>query len=419
MSSPSDCADPVNWRYDPVDNHTDWPYHAYASLAFPIDAEELLFKAEGSRAHGTFEVSQSTNISTEAVVDIDVAYRSEDALAEATVCHLKPSENKHGLGIFVSATCSLCPCTTAYVGAINRPSAGTTLSLTTSSASTSMYVSRLQRRAIRARSTHSIPTCRCSCITSPSWRTRSSSSLSASRRQIPRSGPMYVQCAVNLLLFTDTFPPQSLRAEIGKLRSSNGKIEGTFNTSESLELRTSNAPIHVTANLINSNKDAGTVLTADTSNGYAYILIYLSHLRSHPGSAIQAHVGLFAHSVDGAFRVNTRTTNAVARVTVTDAPANSLLNASAVSSNAPVIFEAHAAFEGSFELYSARFSPPTVEQPHPVEDPLGEGRNRTVQVNTIGRGAIRGEVGWEPKHEKAKSGHIRLKTSNAGASLFL
>lgn len=168
MSSPSDChADTVRWCYDPVDNHTDWPYHAHASLAFPIDAEELLFKAEGSRAHGTFEVSQSTDIGTKAVVDIDVAYRSEDALAEAKVCHLSPSENKHGLGIFVSATCSLCPCATAYMGAINRPSAGTTLSLTASSASTSMCISRLQGRAIRTRSTHSIPICRCSRTTSP------------------------------------------------------------------------------------------------------------------------------------------------------------------------------------------------------------------------------------------------------------
>ncbi|EIW54039.1 uncharacterized protein TRAVEDRAFT_132071 [Trametes versicolor FP-101664 SS1] len=364
MSSPSDCADPVKWRYDPVDNHTDWPYHAHASLAIPIDAEELLFKAEGSRAHGTFEVSQSTDTGTKAVVDIDVVYRSEDALDEAKVCHLSPSENKHGLGIFTERW--------------NHPEPHRQLRF-----HVHVHLPATEKgdpRTINAFNTH----------------------LPLFAHHLSKLADTVVFKSISLATSNSALRADSLRAEIGKLRSSNGKIEGTFNTSKSLELRTSNAPIHVTANLINSNKDAGTVLTADTSNG-----------------AIQAHVGLFVRSVDGAFRVNTRTTNAVARVTVTDAPANSLLNASAVSSNAPVSFEAHAAFEGTFELYSARFSPPTVKQPHPVEDPLGKGRNRTVQVNPIGRGAIRGEVDWEPKHEKAKSGHIRLKTSNAGASLVL
>lgn len=194
MASPSDCADTVNWRLDPVQDHSDWPYHAHASLALPIDAEELFFKAEGSRAHGTFEVSQSTDVGTEAIVDIDVAYRRENALAETTVCHLNPSENKHGLGIFVSATGFSCPCAAVDVGAIDRLSAGTTPSITASSASTSTSASRRRGTATRARSTRSTPTCRCSRTTSLSSRTRSSSRTSASRRRMPRSGPMYVPC---------------------------------------------------------------------------------------------------------------------------------------------------------------------------------------------------------------------------------
>ncbi|OJT13798.1 hypothetical protein TRAPUB_9645 [Trametes pubescens] len=364
MASPSDCTDTVNWRLDPVEDHSDWPYHAHASLAFPIDAEELFFKAEGSRAHGTFEVSQSSDVGTEAIVDIDVAYRRENALAETTVCHLKPSENKHGLGIF-----------------------------------TERWHHPEHHRQLRFH-VH---------VRLPATRNGDPRTINAFYTDLPQFTHHLAELAdtvvfknIRLATTNAALRADSLKAEVGKLRSTNGKIEGTFNTSESLELRTSNAPIHVTANLFNADKDAGAVLTADTSNG-----------------AIQAHVGLFAHSVDGAFRVDTRTSNAPSRVTITSAPANSLLNASAVSSNAPVSFEAHPAFEGTFELHSTWFSPPTVEQPHRAEDPLGQGRHRAVQVNTINRGAIRGQVGWEPKHEKAKSGHVGLETSNARATLFL
>ncbi|KAJ2991728.1 hypothetical protein NUW54_g8114 [Trametes sanguinea] len=50
---------------------------------------------------------------------------------------------------------------------------------------------------------------------------------------------------------------------------------------------------------------------------------------------------------------------------------------------------------------------------------LGRGRKRNVQVNTVRRGAIRGQVDWEPKHPNAKNGHIGLETSNSPATLTL
>lgn len=122
--------------------------------------------------------------------------------------------------------------------------------------------------------------------------------------------------------------------------------------------------------------------------------------------------------MDGAYRVDTRTSNGPATVAVTSAPANSLLNASTESSNAPVVFKAPAAFEGTFELLTSSFAARKVEDHQTAKDPLGKDRTRNLQFRNVNRAAVRGEVGWEPKHKKAKNGQIALKSSNSPVTLI-
>ncbi|KAI0827710.1 hypothetical protein BC628DRAFT_1409631 [Trametes gibbosa] len=363
MADPSDCSETVNWQFDAVQANWDWPYHAHASLSLPVDAEELLFSAEGPLAHGVFEVSQSHHTGKDVLIDIDVAYRLEAALGSATVCHLNPSDNRHGLGIFTERW--------------QHPEFKKQL--------------RFHVHVLLPATEHGAPR------TINAFNTH----LPQFTHHLHELADTVVFESIDLSATNAGIRADSLNAIFGRLRSSNGKIEGTYNTTSSLELFTSNAPVHITANLLNKDIDTTTVLTVETSN-----------------ADIHANVGLFADSVDGAYRVNARTDNAPAKVSITSAPANSLLNASAVSSNAPVVFGAHPAFEGTFELHSTWFTPPKVEDRQNAEDPLRRGRRRNVQVRNVNRGAIRGEVGWEPKHENAKSGHIGLETSNAHVTLI-
>ncbi|KAI0366758.1 hypothetical protein BV20DRAFT_971494 [Pilatotrama ljubarskyi] len=365
-ADPSDCADTVNWTLDSSRGHGDWPYHAHTSLAFPIDAEELFFRAEGPLAHGTFEVSHSKDVGRDAIIDVDVSYRVQDALSEATVCHLRPSDDRHGLGIFTRRWDY--PHDHEYQLRFNihvrLPATGNSEALT-----------------INGLSTH-LP------------------QFSHHLRQLADTA---VFKSIHLSTTNAGMRADSLLADVAGLRSTNGRIEGTFNTTTSLDLYTSNGPIVVRANLLNDDEDAGTTATLRTSN-----------------AVIQAQVGLYASSHDatgGAFRVDTRTSNGPITLSFVDQPANSQLNASAVSSNSPVRASVHPGFEGTFELHSSWFAPPSVEQNGPVRDPLGRDRRRDVQVNTIRKGAIRGQIDWQPKHKDAKSGHIGLETSNAHAIL--
>lgn len=62
---------------------------------------------------------------------------------------------------------------------------------------------------------------------------------------------------------------QSLVAESADIGTSMGSVEGTFNASNKLILRTSNAPITVDINLSN-NADKSTELEMYTSNGCVF-----------------------------------------------------------------------------------------------------------------------------------------------------
>ncbi|KAI0352039.1 hypothetical protein OH77DRAFT_1410038 [Trametes cingulata] len=368
MADPSDCDETVNWTLDSGRGHGDWPYRAHTSLAFPLDAQELFFRSEGSLAHGTFEVTQSADAGDDATIDIDVWYRVEDALGEATVCHLRPSEDKHGLGIF-----------TRHWEHPHRHEYQLRFHILVRLPATEDD----ELVVVNAFNTH----------------------LPHFSHHLGHLADAAVFKNIHLSSSNAALRADSLNAEVAGLHSTNGRIEGTFNTTKSLDLYTSNGPIVVRANLLSAGEDAGTTASLRTSNG-----------------VIQAHVGLYtntSNSTGGAFQVGARSSNGPITLTFVDQPANSQLNTSAVSSNAPVRASVHPGFEGTFELHSAWFAPPSVEQNGPVHDPLGRDRRREVHGYKIGKGAMRGQIDWQPKHEDAKSGHVGLETSNAHAILSL
>ncbi len=76
-------------------------------MTFPVAANILSVITEGSRTHGSLEVSQTADAGSDAVVEVDVFYRNQEDFDETTVCRLHPANNEWGLGIFVRILYSL------------------------------------------------------------------------------------------------------------------------------------------------------------------------------------------------------------------------------------------------------------------------------------------------------------------------
>ncbi|OSC98443.1 hypothetical protein PYCCODRAFT_1427836 [Trametes coccinea BRFM310] len=363
----SDCESVLDWTTDP--GRDDGWFRAHTTLRLPVDAEELFFLSRGNFAHGVFVVDHSGDSSDDAVaiVGIEYARSAEGVLGNTTVCYLHPSEGQHGLGIFTPLWPS--------DGLKNRLEFSITLRLPTPASNEVLAINKLK--------TH----------------------LPLFVHHLPDLSRTAIFKYLSLTSTNSPLTVEAISADSATLTTVNGVIEGTFTTNHSLELITSNAPIKAEVHLINTDERNGTRLRMSTKNG-----------------GIKASVALNPDDLEtpgGAFSVDARTYNAPIDLVFTDAPANSLLNASAVSSNSPVRVAAHPAFEGTFELHSSWFTPPSVVHNGPVEDPLGRGRKRNVLVNTVRRGAVRGQVGWEPQHRDAKNGHIGLETSNSPATLVL
>lgn len=156
--APSDCSESVNWTTDGAGLPDEYPYHARTSFTLPVGAKELAFIAQGAQQHGHFELSQTADAgSDEAVVEVHVSYKAQNALSDATVCRLHPAEDSWGLGIFVRLPGSLFCCFTLISCVPRRPVIRTTIA---ASGSTSTYASLLLTPTPRSRSRTSAPTSR-------------------------------------------------------------------------------------------------------------------------------------------------------------------------------------------------------------------------------------------------------------------
>ncbi|KAM5544964.1 hypothetical protein V8D89_001075, partial [Ganoderma adspersum] len=92
------CFDEANWErvWDVPGNRV----HLRTSMTFPLTANILSIITEGTRAHGSLEVSQTADAGSDAIVEIDVFYLDQLDFGETTVCRLHPANDEWGLGIF-------------------------------------------------------------------------------------------------------------------------------------------------------------------------------------------------------------------------------------------------------------------------------------------------------------------------------
>ena len=74
---------------------------AETSFHLPVGSEALYLLSRGSYQSGKVEVKQAVEERGDVRVDVRVAYHDARALARATVCRLRKSGDRHGVGIYV------------------------------------------------------------------------------------------------------------------------------------------------------------------------------------------------------------------------------------------------------------------------------------------------------------------------------
>ncbi|KIM49587.1 hypothetical protein M413DRAFT_438772 [Hebeloma cylindrosporum] len=196
---------------------------------------------------------------------------------------------------------------------------------------------------------------------------------------------------------------QSLAAAVSSIITSNGEIKGTFNTSSSLVLSTSNGKIEVGVGLESSGSE--TNFDAHTSNG-----------------AIDADISLISTSSSGGgvFDVTTTTSNSDLNIDFPASPVNSHLEVLARTSNGVANIYLNPAYEGRFSLATSSVFRTSVHEHKEVVDPSGRGRQRQLQYKQVGRGTLEGTVQWQgPKGEGKPNGAVVVRTSNSPISLDL
>jgi hypothetical protein len=165
------------------------------------------------------------------------------------------------------------------------------------------------------------------------------------------------------------------------LVSSNGKLEGAFNVTERLVLKTSNSPIAAKITLNNNVVD-------DDKNPATAILESVN-------GKIEAEFFLKSSADDGknsggAYVVTGTTTNSPIALVVSELPLNSTSTIVAYTSNGRAIAKLPPAFEGRFFARTTNGRVALDTPSSKVEDPSGGGRERHVrrQEKDVPRGSV-------------------------------
>ncbi|KAF9479398.1 hypothetical protein BDN70DRAFT_878881 [Pholiota conissans] len=190
---------------------------------------------------------------------------------------------------------------------------------------------------------------------------------------------------------------ESLSAVKGLVHSSNAGIRGTFNTTSSLILETSNAPIAVAVGLNDDGKHPS--LAAHTTNAH-----------------FDARLSLTTPSGElGNFTVDTTTTNSPLRVVFVDAPLDSGLEYSGRSANGKVDVTLHPTYEGNFDMSTSRYFRADLKF-LPAPDPSGQGRKR-ASFYQGDRHRNFGNTKWleneNPVYGPKDNGNVVISTSNS------
>ncbi|KAK7690183.1 hypothetical protein QCA50_006834 [Cerrena zonata] len=381
--SPQECVDHADWTYEHQvpPRYRQFRHYAHTSFDLPRYSSSLYFIARGVLSHGSIEIVNDGTDSQNVKVDVALLYNLEDVFDRVDVCTLQRGEDKNGVGIF-SPRHQHPPHhqdRTQFIVTVHLPAGEGLQFYEELETDMPLFV-----HAVGDLGTDVF-------FETISLKTSNDpiniKSLSAEHATLTTSNSV-IRGAVN--------------ATVIKAHSSNGPIEGVFESVYDISLVTNNSPVKVKLTLSNDDVSNPSKLLLTSSN-----------------APIESEITLVSKSEDhtgGAFDVKTSTSNSHVNVVFPSAPVDSKLDLIAHSSNGPVWAKLHPTFDGSFSAYTSSFAQPTLQYDRNTEDPAGRDRQRDVTVHRQGRGVIEGEVHWSGGQVET-SGKVQLQTSNAGIRL--
>lgn len=195
-----------------------------------------------------------------------------------------------------------------------------------------------------------------------------------------------------------------MHVDRGQLRTENSPIVGNFTATKLLVLETRNSPIAANITLFNDDDDDVSSVFIKTSNSPVYGNISLV-------ASTEDHAG-------GKFSVDAFTSNAPLHVDFADAPVDSVLRFTGMTSNSPALAALHPTYQGEILAKSTLLGPRVDVNPN-VKDPEGEGRTRTVDISKVGRQIV-GKVFWGSEEDSKDSfGRVELSSTLLRATLKL
>ncbi|EMD33258.1 hypothetical protein CERSUDRAFT_118300 [Gelatoporia subvermispora B] len=365
-----DCIDLADWQKgrmeldDLYNPNRDLKHIAATTFELPVDSDLLYLVARGALSHGKVTISSSGEEgSDKMVVHVRMQYAHEDALNRTKVCLLSPPEGGIGVGIFSPPT---------MIGSKWHTNIEIDVKLPPGSAGVPTIIKEF---------TTDMPLF------------------------MHRVHDMQTVLFESVSLSTSLLPivANSLNAIEGVVSTTNAMIEGTFNTSSRLALRTSNAPIKATVFMFNDNEGSPTELLAYTSNSRIDTIIELNSTS--------------ANGTDGTFTVDARTSNAPIDVSTRSAPVGHALALTAETSNSPVTVALSPTWEGTFDVRTSSLFTSSVDVHTDIPDPAGQGRIRRAFVRGVTRGHVEGFAEWEEGRRTV--GRVNIGTSNSPLKLYV
>ncbi|KAG6813763.1 hypothetical protein H0H92_007715 [Tricholoma furcatifolium] len=354
-----------DWSYTPFPSLVDgpfwnkFPYSSSTEFELPLSYETLFLLARGSQTQGRVNVITSNEVSDVVKVHVTVNYASKDIRDNAIkVCLLKQDQNAIGVGYFTRPWYRWPSVQSAYEMTVVIP------------ASEDPHV----RRHIQNFKTDM--------NNAKHWLGDLQDSVTFSRISIKGSNA--------------AIQAHSIFADTAVFRTSNGAITGSYNSSRSLTLRTSNAPIEVDI-VVSNEKGYVSDLAMNTSNGKIKSQVSLTSASENASA-----------SENGRYMVTAATSNSALDVAFLSSPLASTLKVSAATSNGPALLAVPPAYEGQFSMTTSNGSPSIRRRD--IQDPSGRGRARNVRTTSLGRNTLRGSVSWS---NEEGPGRIDLRTSNS------
>ncbi|KAF8161544.1 hypothetical protein B0H34DRAFT_857928 [Crassisporium funariophilum] len=368
-----DCVSNDDWvslppKGNPYHSPAGFPYSSQVTFDLPVSCEALLLVSRGSTSAGSVDVVTSTEQPHDvATVRVVVNYFRDNIRDEAKVGRISRQEGETGVGIFTPEW------RRGHRGVEETLYFETTVVLPESSTSlVPLVINKFE------------------------------TDVPNTLQRVHDLGKKILFRHILLKGKNAAIEVKSLGMENGEITSSNGPIHGMFNTSNTLVLMTSNAPIRADVGLEN-NAGFNAKVALQTSN-----------------SPIESNISLLSSKGSGGvFDVSASTSNSRLHVNFPAAPMDSTLRFTGRTSNAPATAFLNPSYEGSFNLQTSRLGA-VVNDHKGVEDPSGKKRKRIVQSTQQGGDSLLGSVYWADDGGPLKlQGEVILTTYHARVALVL